>query len=29
MKQILVTAAELGNPKLGAKTYVLYTVSKL
>jgi hypothetical protein len=29
MRQFLVKAAELGNPKLGAQTYGLYTVSKL
>jgi hypothetical protein len=29
MRQFLVKAAELGNPKFGAETYGLYTVSKL
>jgi hypothetical protein len=29
MKQVLMKAAELGNPKLGAEAYGLYTVSKL
>jgi hypothetical protein len=29
MKQFLVKAAKLGNPKLGAEAYGLYTVSKL
>jgi hypothetical protein len=29
MKQVLLKAAELGNPKLGAKAYGLYTFSKL
>jgi hypothetical protein len=29
MKQVLVKAAELGNPKLGAEADGLYTVSKL
>jgi hypothetical protein len=29
MKQFLVKAAELGNPKLGAEAYGLNAVSKL
>jgi hypothetical protein len=29
MKQVLVKAAELGNPKLSAEAYGLYTRAKL